>query len=74
MSEVRDTTSITAVHEDQARHLLEALGVADDYDDGTLVCFACGEPVRTVGLGVARQCGDEILFSCARLDCMRALS
>ncbi len=54
--------------------LLESLGVATSYDDGSLKCAVCGESVRDTGLGVARRQGEDILFSCARLDCMRALS
>jgi hypothetical protein len=68
------TTSINAVHEEQAHALLESLGVAKMYDDGSLTCAVCEEPVRDVGLGVARRCDDTIIFSCSRLDCMRALS
>jgi hypothetical protein len=70
----RRTTSINAVHEEQTRSLLEDLGVADAYDDGSLRCAICDEPVRDAGLGVARRRDDEVVFSCARLDCMRALS
>jgi hypothetical protein len=66
--------SINAVHEEQARELLEALGVAESFDDGSLTCAVCREPVREAGLGVARRCGDEVIFSCARLDCMRTVS
>jgi hypothetical protein len=68
------TLSINAVHEDNARELLEALGVAGSFDDGSLKCTVCDEPVRDLGLGVARRRGDEVVFSCARLDCMRTLS
>jgi len=68
------TTSINAVHEEHTRELLEDLGVASSYDDGTLRCAICEEPVRDVGLGVARRRDDAVVFSCARLDCMRALS
>jgi hypothetical protein len=66
--------SINAVHEEQTRALLESLGVAAHYDDGSLRCAVCGGPVRDIGLGVARRQGEDLLFSCARLDCMRALS
>jgi uncharacterized protein with PIN domain len=66
--------SINAVHEEQARELLEALGVAESFDSGSLRCAVCDEPVRDVGLGVARRRDDDVIFSCARLDCMRALS
>jgi hypothetical protein len=70
----RRTTNIHAVHEEQTRQLLEDLGVAADYDDGTLRCAVCDEPVRDTGLGVARRRDDGVAFSCARLDCMRALT
>lgn len=73
-SEPRKTTSINAVPEEQARALLESLGVAASYDDGSLTCAVCGASVRDTGLGVARRLNDEVVFSCARLDCMRALS
>jgi len=66
--------SISAIHEDQAHALLEGLGVAASFDDGSLKCAVCDVPVRDIGLGVARRLGDEVIFSCARLDCMRALS
>jgi hypothetical protein len=74
LSDPRKTTSINAVHEEQARVLLESLGVATSYDDGSLKCAVCGESVRDTGLGVARRQDEDILFSCARLDCMRTLS
>jgi hypothetical protein len=70
----RRTLSINAVDEEHQREVLEALGVAASYDDGSLTCAVCSEPVREIGLGVGRRCGDEIVFSCARLDCMRILS
>jgi hypothetical protein len=66
--------SINAVHEDEARELLEALGVATSYDEGALKCAICGEPVRDNGLGVARGRGDDVVFACARLECMQSLS
>jgi hypothetical protein len=68
------TLSINAVHEEQTPELLEALGVAESFKDGSLKCAVCDEPVRDLGLGVARRRGDDVVFSCARLDCMRALS
>ncbi len=70
----RRTLSINAVDEEHQREVLEALGVASSYDDGSLTCAVCGESVNEIGLGVGRRCGDEIVFSCARLDCMQALS
>jgi hypothetical protein len=70
----RRTLSINAVDEEHQREVLEALGMAASYDDGSLMCAVCGEPVREIGLGVGRRCNDEIVFSCARLDCMRTLS
>jgi hypothetical protein len=70
----RRTLSINAVQEEQTRKVLEDLGVAESFDDGSLKCAVCGEPVRDQGLGLARRYGDEIVFACARLDCMRALS
>jgi hypothetical protein len=70
----RRILSINAVDEEHQLGVLEALGVAASYDDGSLVCAVCGEPVKNVGLGVARRQGETIAFSCARLDCMRALS
>ena len=68
------TLSINAVDEDHQRAVLEGLGVAKSYDDGSLTCAVCSEPVKEIGLGVARRCGDDIVFSCARLDCMQTLS
>jgi uncharacterized protein with PIN domain len=44
------TMSINAVHEEQARELLERLGVAEGFDDGTLKCAVCDEPVRDLGV------------------------
>jgi hypothetical protein len=70
----RKTTNINAISEEQARALLESLGVAGSYDDGSLTCAVCGASVRNTGLGVARRQKGKVVFSCARLDCMRALS
>jgi hypothetical protein len=66
--------SINAVDEEHKREVLEALGVAASYDDDSLTCVVCGESVRGAGLGVARRRGETVVFSCARLDCMRTLS
>lgn len=65
---------INAVDEDHERDVLTALGAWDGYEDGSLTCAVCSEPVKIMGLGVARRCGEDIIFSCARLDCMRTLS
>jgi hypothetical protein len=65
---------VNAVDEDHEREVLEGLGVAADYDDGSLTCTVCNEPVKDTGVGVARRRGEKIVFSCARLDCMRTLS
>jgi hypothetical protein len=56
------------------REVLTALGAQAGYDDGSLTCAICSEPVKVMGLGVARRRGEDIVFSCARLDCMRMLS
>lgn len=62
---------VTAVQEDDAVALLKALGVADAYRDGTLVCGACGISLRENGLGAARKGSNgEYEFACARLDCL----
>lgn len=68
------TFRINAVDEEHERGVLEALGVAGSYDDGTLTCAVCGEALNVGGLGVARGRGEDVIFSCARLDCMRMLS
>jgi hypothetical protein len=73
-SDATKTTRINAIHEEHARTLLEELDVAESYDDGSLRCAVCGDSVRELGLGVARRRGEDVLFSCARLDCMREMS
>jgi hypothetical protein len=67
-------THINAIHEDDARALLERLGVAERHDDGTLLCGICGNSVRDSGIGAVRRLDDEIVFACSRLDCVRELS
>ena len=65
------TAQVTAVHEDDALAFLALLGVAGDYEQGTLSCVVCGTPLRDGGLGAARR--NEVgafEFACERLDCL----
>jgi hypothetical protein len=68
------TTHVNAVHEEHTRALLEDLGVADDFDRGTLHCAICKDPLLKVGLGAARRRGDSFVFACARLECIKEVS
>ena len=65
------TAEVAAVHEDDAIEFLRAIGVAADYEAGTLVCVVCGAPLIESGLGAARGIEDGTFeFACARLDCL----
>ena len=60
---------VTAVYEDDALELLELLGVAAAFHDGTLRCSICAAALRENGLGAVRSLPDDsIEFACSRAE------
>jgi hypothetical protein len=61
---------ITALHEHDIKDLLERIGLAAAYADGTLVCSVCHERVQDHGLGAVRMEKGQPLVSCGKLECL----
>lgn len=61
---------ITAVHEDDTKALLDRLGVAPAYRDGSLFCSICGSSVREDGLGAVGMKKGNVVVSCGRIECL----
>lgn len=65
--------NIEAVHRHDLEELLKNLGLLEDFKAGRLRCGFCKDQIGEKNFGAIFPVGNEILFSCSKLECMAQL-
>jgi hypothetical protein len=66
-------SSLHAVHDDDLVAVLEALGLARDFDGGRLTCKFCGDVITWSNLHSLFPESGDIKLVCSKPECVKSL-
>lgn len=69
---MKPSHEVVALPSDEVVLFLEQIGLAEDFQAGSLVCSVCGKELRTGGIGAGAVRGDFYVFACSSLDCLES--
>ena len=64
---------VEAIHKHDVEKLLKNLGLFEKFKSGNIGCQFCKDAIEESNFGAIFPSGQNILFSCSKLECMTKL-
>ncbi len=64
---------VEAIHKHDLEELLKNFGLLEEFKNGNIKCQFCRDTIGEKNFGAIFPSGEDILFSCSKLECMTKL-